>query len=119
MSKVDAWYRTLADIGCIVCLNTMGVRSPPDMHHIHLNGRRVDDYHTIPLCYIHHRSGINNQDHVSRHPWKKEFERRYGTEWDLYEQVKHHAEILLQVQPGVPGAHDEDSLHDAGKEDGA
>jgi hypothetical protein len=25
---------------------------------------------------------------VSRHPWKKEFEKRYGTELELLEQVK-------------------------------
>jgi hypothetical protein len=25
---------------------------------------------------------------VSRHPWKTEFERRYGTEMELYQQTK-------------------------------
>jgi len=25
---------------------------------------------------------------VSRHPWKKEFEKRYGTEQELLDQVK-------------------------------
>ena len=40
------------------------------------------------LCPNHHRSGHNGDDFVSRHPWKKEFERRYGSEWELYEQVK-------------------------------
>jgi hypothetical protein len=26
--------------------------------------------------------------YVSRHPWKKEFEERYGSEWDLFKQVQ-------------------------------
>jgi hypothetical protein len=86
--KIDRWYGKLVDLGCIVCLNELGVRSPPDMHHIHKFGRRVDDFHTIPLCPNHHRSGVNSPMYVSRHPWKKEFEKRYGTEWELYEQVK-------------------------------
>lgn len=77
----------MQDLGCIVCLNE-GVKSPPDIHHIHRNSRRVDDFHSIPLCPHHHRLGVNNKDYVSRHPWKKEFERRYGSEWDLFEQVK-------------------------------
>jgi len=99
--KVDQWYALLQDIGCIVCLNEYGVRSPADMHHVHKNGRRIDDLHTIPLCYTHHRSGVNNKDAVSRHPWKRAFEQRYGSEWELYEQVKKHAEVLLQMQQGT------------------
>lgn len=87
--KKQKWYDALQDLGCIVCLNEFGVRSPPDIHHIHKNGnRRVSDLHTIPLCPNHHRSGVNNSMYVSRHPWKTEFEKRYGSEWDLWEQVK-------------------------------
>ena len=58
------------------------------IHHIHKNSRRVDDFHTIPLCFNHHREGSNNHRWVSRHPWKKEFESRYGDEWTLFDQVK-------------------------------
>ena len=85
--KKERWFQALQDLGCIVCLNE-GVKSPPDIHHIHRNSRRVDDFHSIPLCPHHHRLGVNNEGYVSRHPWKKEFERRYGSEWDLFEQVK-------------------------------
>jgi hypothetical protein len=87
MSKKNEWFNALVDMGCIVCRNEMQVYSPPDIHHIHRNSRRVDDFHTIPLCPNHHRLGLNNEQCVSRHPWKKEFEKRYGSEWDLYEQV--------------------------------
>jgi hypothetical protein len=93
--KREKWFEVLTDMGCIVCLNELGVRSPPDIHHILKNGQRVDDLHTIPLCPNHHRLGVNNAEYVSRHPWKAEFEKRYGTEWELFEQVKERAKVLL------------------------
>ena len=43
---------------------------------------------TIPLCPPHHRGGESNEIYASRHPYKREFERRYGTEAELYEQTK-------------------------------
>ena len=86
--KRTKWFLDLQDLGCIVCLNAGMPRVPSDIHHIHRNSRRVDDFHTIPLCFEHHREGSNNNEWVSRHPWKKEFEKRYGSEWDLFEQVK-------------------------------
>lgn len=88
MDKRKEWFFHLQDIGCIVCLNDLGVRSDPDIHHILHAGRRIDDFHTIPLCPSHHRGGIKTDIAVSRHPWKKEFEARYGTEMELLEQVK-------------------------------
>ena len=105
--KKDKWFQALQDIGCIVCLNETGIRIDADIHHIHKNNRRVDDFHTIPLCPTHHRFGMNNKIAVSRHPWKKEFEKRYGTEWELYEQVRHKVEILFQMQSLVPRGNDE------------
>jgi hypothetical protein len=83
------WFNKIQELGCIVCLNEELGRSPSDVHHLHRNGnRRVDHFHTIPLCYLHHRQGGNCEQYVSRHPWKKEFEKRYGSEWDLFKQVK-------------------------------
>lgn len=94
MTKLERWYNHLNDIGCIVCRNELKGVSPPDIHHIQKNGRRVDDFHTIPLCPLHHRSGVNSKEYVSRHPWKKEFERRYGTEWELFKQTQELVEQL-------------------------
>lgn len=88
MNKIEEWYAGLNKIGCIVCSNEFGVYSPPEMHHIIKSGKRIDDFHTIPLCPNHHRSGVNNAEYVSRHPWKKEFEKRYGKETDLLGQVR-------------------------------
>lgn len=94
MTKIDKWIQAISDLGCIVCLNEMGFRTPPDIHHIIRNGNRVDDFHTIPLCPTHHRMGVNNKFAVSRHPWKREFERRYGTEENLFKQVKELIETV-------------------------
>ena len=102
MNEREKWFLALQDLGCIVCLNELGVRSPPDIHHIHKNSRRVDDLHTIPLCPNHHRSGVNNEEYVSRHPWKREFEKRYGSEWNLYEQVKKMVDDLNQTSSLLP-----------------
>ena len=85
--KRERWFQLLIDLGCIVCLTQYHVRSIPEIHHIHRNNRRVDDFHTIPLCPTHHRSGLKNPEVVSRHPWKREFEKRYGKEEDLLKQV--------------------------------
>lgn len=106
-TKKQQWFQALQELGCIVCLNDMGVSSQPDIHHILKNGKRVDDFHTIPLCPTHHRFGVNNEIAVSRHPWKKEFERRYGTEWELFEQTKQRVEVLLQMRQGIPRRDDE------------
>jgi hypothetical protein len=81
------WLQHLADIGCIVCrLN--GIYSPADIHHILKSGKRQSHLETIPLCPTHHRGGINNDIAVSRHPFKREFEERYGTENELHERCK-------------------------------
>jgi hypothetical protein len=83
-----AWLRSISDLGCIVCLNEYGIKSDPDIHHILKSGRKIDDLHTIPLCPTHHRLGVNNDQAVSRHPWRREFELRYGTEMELLANTK-------------------------------
>ena len=40
------------------------------------------------FCYEHHREGSNNEMYVSRHPFKAEFVKRYGTEMYLLEKTK-------------------------------
>jgi hypothetical protein len=80
--------RDIAALGCIVCRNEGKGKTPADAHHILSGGRKIDDYHTIPLCVPHHRAGVNNKECVSRHPWRTEFERRYGCEMKLLAQTR-------------------------------
>ena len=41
----------------------------------------------LPLCFDHHRRG-NDSEPISRHPWKKRFEKAYGTEESLLQDVE-------------------------------
>ena len=60
---------------------------PCEIHHV--IGKTKPNAHlsVLPLCFEHHRRGENNPIYVSRHPYKAEFEKRYGKEKDLLEQV--------------------------------
>ena len=82
------WMGKVADMGCIICLNEHHVFSPAAIHHI--DGKTKEGAHLriLPLCWLHHQSGRNDIECVSRHPHKAEFERRYGTENELLEQIK-------------------------------
>jgi hypothetical protein len=73
----------VADLPCVACLQMGYTNYGVHVHHILRSGRRIDDYHVLPLCPEHHNGGKNHEGWVSRHPWKREFERRYGTEEKL------------------------------------
>jgi hypothetical protein len=77
------YHNKVREIGCIVCKIFLRVHSECDVHHIVSGSRRKGHLEAIGLCPTHHRSGLNNNQVVSRHPWKREFENRYGTEEGL------------------------------------
>lgn len=74
-------------LGCIVC-HGQGVDSPCDLHHLLRGSRRIGEDSVIGLCPMHHRSGLNTEEFVSRHPWRREFEARYGTEDELLQKTR-------------------------------
>lgn len=80
----------VASMGCIVCINQGYGPTPADVHHILdiKTNKRIDHYHTLPLCFTHHRGGINNTIATSRHHHLRAFEARYGTELELLAQVR-------------------------------
>lgn len=88
MNKGQAYMRDIASLGCIVCRKTGKGKTPAEAHHLLHGGRQIDDFHTIPLCVPHHRAGVNTAEFVSRHPWRKEFEARYGSEAELLELTR-------------------------------
>jgi len=75
------------DAGCIVC-HGEGVDSPCEIHHLLRGGRRLGEDYVLGLCQIHHRGQINTPQAVSRHPWRLEFETRYGTELELLDKTR-------------------------------
>jgi hypothetical protein len=79
-------YSAVAEMGCIVCKMRGLGNTPAELHHPW--GRKGDNERKVlPLCFSHHRSGVKTDLFVSRHPYKKEFERRYGTETELLAMV--------------------------------
>lgn len=88
MTKEQKAFQALArDLGCIVCKGE-GVDSPAEIHHILSGSRRLGEDYVLGLCQIHHRGQINTVQAVSRHPWRREFEARYGTEMELLEKTR-------------------------------
>mgnify|MGYP003131154615 CR=1 FL=1 len=88
-TKVEtAWMAKLTELGCCVCWREYDVFTPTEIHH--LDGKTKPEAHlkTIGLCYRHHREGVNNDRYVSRHPFKREFEKRYGTESSLLDWTR-------------------------------
>lgn len=80
----------VASLGCIVCRNLgLGDTGPNTaIHHIRHQvgmGRRASHFETLPLCPAHHQTGGHG---VAIHAGKETWERLYGTEVELLEQVR-------------------------------
>ena len=82
------WLDQIIQIGCIVCLLEKLGATPAEVHHN--NGSRKPGAHfdTIPLCFLHHRSWEDVEKYTSRHPFKKRFENRYGTDKELLQKTR-------------------------------
>jgi 5-methylcytosine-specific restriction endonuclease McrA len=78
----------VAGLCCVVCRNLRLGDSPAEVHHVRYlagGGQRSGNMDTIPLCPAHHRLGGYG---VAIHAGQEEWERLYGTEAELLEQVK-------------------------------
>ena len=77
----------VSQLGCIVCRNR-GFSFVPAKSIIR-RARLKEESHfkVLPLCYEHHRGG-RGEEPISRHPWKRRFEKEYGTEKELLELVQ-------------------------------
>ena len=77
----------VGQIGCIVCLLYLAEQSPCSIHHVDGRTKKGAHFKVLGLCAKHHDAGERNDFYVSRHPWKAEFQRRYGTEEYLMEMT--------------------------------
>lgn len=84
----------VASLGCIVCHNEGMGYAPAEIHHLKRNpetgaklgmSQRASHFHTIPLCPTHHRAGGFG---VAYHAGPRQFEKLYGTETELWNQVR-------------------------------
>lgn len=81
MRKVEKqWMDAIVRLGCICCRLTGKGVSPAEVHHLLSGGRRMGHLWSIPLCFLHHRSGRDDARVVSRDQNQKRFEARYGSE---------------------------------------
>ena len=82
------WMDQASRLGCIVCKLYLECDTPAEIHHLDGKTKPMAHLKSIPLCFRHHREGANNDLYVSRHPYKHEFEDRYGTQEELLKQTK-------------------------------
>ena len=75
--------RKVAELGCMAC-RKLGYKTPAEIHHIRngTKGKRSSHFDTIGLCPYHHRTS-NESIHLN----PKEFEKKFGTEKELLEEV--------------------------------
>lgn len=77
----------VAELRCIVCRNEGLGDSPAEIHHCSSGtgmSVRADNFHVIPLCPNHHRTGGHG---VAIHAGRQSWENKYGTETELLVQV--------------------------------
>lgn len=77
----------VAELGCIVCRNLNLGDSPAEIHHCSGGtglSVRADNFHVIPLCHAHHRTGGHG---VAIHAGRRTWEKNFGSEAQLLEQV--------------------------------
>ncbi|WP_163833356.1 Ref family recombination enhancement nuclease [Spartinivicinus ruber] len=78
-------------VGCIACRKAGNHNNWVSIHHI--DGRTKDHAHwyVLPLCAGHHQEGTGNQllKGWAIHPYKARFEKRYGTQHQLYIECLH------------------------------
>jgi hypothetical protein len=83
-----AWMDAIVAYGCIACrMDGLGV-VPPAVHHMLRGGQRIGHLHTLPLCDPGHHQNGQQFGKVSRHPWKAQFEQRYGSEDHLLAMLR-------------------------------
>jgi hypothetical protein len=88
------YWSKLAELGCIACAQD-GIFNPVVSIH-HCEGRTKDGCHmrVLPLCAGHHQDGSEpGSDKIAVHPWKKRFEKKYGTQ----EYLMGYCNELLEV----------------------
>ena len=83
----------VSQLGCIVCYKKGFRFVPAEIHHTEGKTKEESHFKVLPLCYEHHRGG-RGEEPISRHPWKRRFEKEYGTEKELLELVEELLGVL-------------------------
>jgi hypothetical protein len=82
------WMDAIVAYGCIACrIDGNGFR-PAAVHHIVRGNRRIGHLFTLPLCDPGHHQNGAQFGMTSRHPWKAQFEQKYGSEDHLLARLR-------------------------------
>lgn len=94
MTKAERQHLSrVAALGCRVCRNLGLGATPAAVHHIRTGQglKRASHYEVIPLCPTHHQLGGYG---VAFHAGAREWQKRYGTELELLQQVREELEDM-------------------------
>lgn len=77
------FHDQLAALGCIACRIDGNHNPTVSIHHI--DGRTKPGAHmrVLPLCAGHHQDGYGIPGLIAVHPFKRRFEDRYGSQYEL------------------------------------
>lgn len=94
-----AYQDKIAAVGCIACLHD-GIYNPHVLLH-HVDGRTKPGSHlrVLPLCGSHHQD--DGSGAIAVHPWKARFEREYGKQTELLEEVRLLANVSANKEAGA------------------
>lgn len=78
------WDRLVNEIGCIACFKDGYVNHNATIHHCDGRTRPGAHKRVLPLCAGHHQQGTGeDKTMIAVHPYKAQFEARYGTQLEL------------------------------------
>jgi len=85
-AEKELWSK-IAEHGCIACKKDGYYNPVISIHHI--DGRTKTGAHrkVLSLCAGHHQDRTGIPGLVAVHPWKKQFEQRYGNQYDLLAEI--------------------------------
>lgn len=81
-------------VGCIACLLDGRINNYVLIHHIDGRTKKGAHQNVLPLCAGHHQHGTGAPGLIAVHPYKAQFEARYGKQEDLL--IECHRIINLQ-----------------------
>lgn len=98
-ADIELHDRLANEIGCIACIKDGNRNTYVSIHHI--DGRTKPSCHqlVLPLCAGHHQDKTGeDKTLLAVHPWKKRFEKRYGTQLQLLAECMALLADVLQPQ---------------------
>ncbi len=82
------WMDAIVAHGCVACILDGQEPRPTTVHHILRGGRRLGHAYSLPLCDPGHHQGGWPMGILSVHPWRAQFQLRYGDELELLAMLR-------------------------------